>query len=63
MDTIQNRQSAKILMFPTAGRTIAANLSRQAKFAAEVAALPAIDLGGAWYHDEAISTTTRESKN
>lgn len=60
MNTIQHRQPAQILTFPTAKRAAAINLSRQAKFAAEVAALRSqkIVSGDAWYHQAAIEEET-----
>ncbi|TIO75824.1 MAG: DUF2735 domain-containing protein, partial [Mesorhizobium sp.] len=39
MDVTTSRPSAKILMFPLAGRASASNLGAKAKFAAELASL------------------------
>lgn len=65
MDTTRHRQPAQILTFPTAKRTAAINLGRQAKFAAEVAALRSqkIVSGDSWYHEAAIEEAARERKN
>lgn len=65
MDTTRHRQSAQILTFPTAKRAAAINLSRQAKFAAEVAALRSqkIVSGDSWYHEAAIEEAARDRKN
>ena len=65
MQTVQPRQSAKILMFPVAGRRSAAILSNQARFAAELAALGSgyTEFGSGWYHDEAIDDESRDRRN
>jgi hypothetical protein len=65
MDTTQPRQSAQILMFPTATRAAATILSRQAKFAAEVASLRSqkIVSGDSWYHEAAVEEAARDRKN
>ena len=56
MEIISTQPSAKILMFPTAARASASNLSGKAKFAAELASLRGVraDFGDGWYHDAAI---------
>ncbi|TIW19585.1 MAG: DUF2735 domain-containing protein [Mesorhizobium sp.] len=55
MEVATSRPSAKILMFPLAGREPASNLGAKAKFAAELAALRSThaDFDG-WYHEAAI---------
>lgn len=65
MDAKLNGQSAQILTFPSAKRATAVNLSRKARFAAEVAALPLTrtDYGSGWYHDAAIEDASSERKN
>lgn len=65
MENTSSRQSAQILMFPTAKRAAAANLSRQAKFAAQAAALPVAhtDFGDGWYHEAAIQEEARDRRN
>ena len=65
METTSHRQSAQILTFPTAKRSAATNLSRQAKFAAEVAALrtQTIASSDSWYHQAAIDEAGRDRKN
>jgi Protein of unknown function (DUF2735) len=65
MGTIQRRQSAQILTFPTAARAAATNLSKKAKFAAEIASLRSqkIVSGDSWYHEAAIEEETRDRKN
>jgi hypothetical protein len=55
MHTDQQPHSAVILSFPTATRRAALNLSNKAKFAAELAALPRMNVDtDAWYHQAAI---------
>jgi hypothetical protein len=55
MQVTPSRPSAKILMFPLAGRKSALNLGAKAKFAAELASLrnTHADFDG-WYHEAAI---------
>ncbi|RRI03800.1 DUF2735 domain-containing protein [Mesorhizobium tamadayense] len=55
MEVSPSRPSAKILMFPLAGRISASNLGAKAKFAAELASLrnTQADFDG-WYHEAAI---------
>ncbi|MDX8492011.1 DUF2735 domain-containing protein [Mesorhizobium sp. VK22B] len=55
MEVTTSRPSAKILMFPLAGRASASNLGAKAKFAAELASLrdTHADFDG-WYHEAAI---------
>ncbi|AZO47190.1 MAG: DUF2735 domain-containing protein [Mesorhizobium sp.] len=55
MQVTPSRPSAKILMFPLAGRKAASNLGAKAKFAAELASLrnTHADFDG-WYHEAAI---------
>ena len=61
MEIVSARPSAKILMFPLAGRKSASNLGAKAKFAAEIAALrdehPDFD---GWYHEAAIEEENRQ---
>jgi hypothetical protein len=61
MQVTQSRPSAKILMFPLAGRKSASNLGAKAKFAAEVAALRGeyADFDG-WYHEAAVEEESRQ---
>lgn len=56
MQTTNTNRSATILAFPTAKRRAAVFLGKQAKFAAEVAALSErqVDFEGGWYHQDAI---------
>lgn len=65
MDARTARPSAKILTFPTASRAAAVILSRQAKFAAEVAALRSqkIVLSDSWYHQAAIEDVASDRRN
>jgi hypothetical protein len=56
MNKTSHRQTAQILAFPLARRLTAKNLSKRAKFAAEVAAMraeKAVAIDG-WYHQAAI---------
>ena len=55
MEVLHSRPSAKILMFPLAGRKPASNLGAKAKFAAELASLryTHADFDG-WYHEAAL---------
>lgn len=57
MRTDPGPRSATILMFPTAARSPAVNLSNKAKFAAELAALEGrtVACADAWYHQEAVA--------
>ncbi|PBC09608.1 DUF2735 domain-containing protein [Mesorhizobium sp. WSM3859] len=55
MEIVSARPTAKILMFPLAGRKSALNLGAKAKFAAELATLHGehADFDG-WYHEAAV---------
>lgn len=56
MNKTSHRQTAQILAFPLARRLAAKNLSKRAKFAAEVAAMRSektVAIDG-WYHQAAI---------
>ncbi|MDX8464284.1 DUF2735 domain-containing protein [Mesorhizobium sp. VK23B] len=55
MEIVSTRPTAKILMFPLAGRASASNLGAKAKFAAELASLrnTYADFDG-WYHEAAV---------
>ena len=57
--------SATIVMFPTAKRAAAVILGKQAKFAAEVAALRSQTIvnSDSWYHQEAIEEARPGRKN
>lgn len=60
MQFTQPRPSAKILMFPLAGRPSASNLGAKAKFAAELASLRTTDVDfDAWYHEAAVEEETQ----
>jgi hypothetical protein len=65
MESISTRPSAKILMFPVAGRGSASNLSDKAKFAAELASLRGVrtDFGDGWYHDAAIEEARQDRRS
>lgn len=65
MEITPARPSAKILMFPVAGRVPALNLGVKAKFAAELASLRDIhtDFGGGWYHEAAIEEENQLRKS
>ena len=60
MEIVSARPSAKILMFPLAGRKSASNLGAKAKFAAELATLRGeqADFDG-WYHEAAVEEENR----
>ncbi|MDG4884671.1 DUF2735 domain-containing protein [Mesorhizobium sp. WSM4884] len=64
MEVTTSRPSAKILMFPLAGRTSASNLGAKAKFAAEIASLrnTHADFDG-WYHAAAIEEEIQQRKS
>lgn len=64
MEMMSTRPSAKILMFPTAVRAPASNLSGKAKFAAELASLRNnhTDYGSGWYHEAAIEEAEQDRK-
>jgi len=56
MNNTSHRQTAQILVFPLARRLAAKNLSKRAKFAAELATMraeKAVAIDG-WYHQAAI---------
>lgn len=56
MNKTSDRQTAQILVFPLARRLAAKNLSKRAKFAAELATMraeKAVAIDG-WYHQAAI---------
>ena len=55
MEIVSAHPTAKILMFPPAGRKPASNLGAKAKFAAELATLHGehADFDG-WYHEAAV---------
>jgi len=65
MQVTPSRPSAKILMFPLAGRKSALNLGAKAKFAAELASLRAgpADCGDAWYHEAAVEEESQQRKS
>jgi hypothetical protein len=65
MDRTPDRQSAKILIFPTRRRAAASDLGNKAKFAAEVALLRTINIAGesAWYHQAEIEEAARNRKH
>ncbi|MDX8478670.1 DUF2735 domain-containing protein [Mesorhizobium sp. VK24D] len=64
MEVTTSRQSAKIMMFPLAGRMSASNLGAKAKFAAELASLrnTHADFDG-WYHEAAIEEENQQRKS
>ena len=64
MQVTQSRPSAKILMFPLAGRKSASNLGAKAKFAAELATLRGehADFDG-WYHEAAVEEENPQHKS
>ncbi len=64
MEVATSRPSAKILMFPLAGRMSASNLGAKAKFAAELASLrnTQADFDG-WYHEAAIEEENQQRKS
>ncbi|RWD95138.1 DUF2735 domain-containing protein [Mesorhizobium sp.] len=64
MEVITSRPSAKILMFPLAGRVSASNLGAKAKFTAELASLrnTHADFDG-WYHEAAIEEENHQRKS
>ena len=64
MEIVSVRPSAKILMFPLAGRKSASNLGAKAKFAAELAALRGehVDFDG-WYHEAAVEEENQQRKS
>ena len=65
MEIVSARPTAKILMFPLAGRKSALNLGAKAKFAAEVRAIRKLDVlaESGWYHQEAIDSAANARKN
>jgi Protein of unknown function (DUF2735) len=65
MDRSPDRQSAKILTFPTRRRAGASELGNKAKFAAEVALLRTMTIAGesAWYHEAEIEDAARNRKH
>ena len=64
MQVMQSRPSAKILMFPLAGRKSASNLGAKAKFAAELAGLRGEHADfDSWYHEAAIEEENRQPKS
>ena len=64
MEIVSARPSAKILMFPLAGRKSASNLGAKAKFAAELATLRGehADFDG-WYHEAAVEEENPQRKS
>ncbi|RUV40997.1 MAG: DUF2735 domain-containing protein [Mesorhizobium sp.] len=64
MEVTTSRPSAKILMFPLAGRASASKLGAKAKFAAELASLrnTHADFDG-WYHQAAIEEEHKQLKS
>ncbi|WP_217570585.1 DUF2735 domain-containing protein [Mesorhizobium sp. GbtcB19] len=64
MEIVSARPTAKILMFPLAGRRTASNLGAKAKFAAELASLHGehADFDG-WYHEAALEDEDRQRKS
>ncbi|MBZ9704085.1 MULTISPECIES: DUF2735 domain-containing protein [unclassified Mesorhizobium] len=64
MEVTLARPSAKILMFPLAGRVSASNLGAKAKFAAELASLrnTHADFDG-WYHEAAVEEENQQPKS
>lgn len=64
MQVTPSRPSAKILMFPVAGRKPASNLGAKAKFAAELAALGGehADFDG-WYHEAAVEEENQQRES
>ncbi|PBB37671.1 DUF2735 domain-containing protein [Mesorhizobium sp. M1A.F.Ca.ET.072.01.1.1] len=64
MEVTTSRPSARILMFPLAGRASASNLGAKAKFAAELASLrnTHADFDG-WYHQAAIEEEHKQRKS
>ena len=66
MATAGQRESAKILQFPTKGRPVSGNGPyEQARFAADAAAAPRVAkvaVGSGWYHEAAIQEAEQASK-
>ena len=64
MEIVSTRPTAKILMFPLAGRKPASNLGAKAKFAAELALLrgESVDFDG-WYHEAAVEEENQQLKS
>ncbi len=60
-----HRESATIYMFPAGGRAKSPEAVRQARFAAEIAALRASNTvcTDSWYHDEAIREADESAKH
>jgi len=65
MDANTPRPSAQIISFPAGGRRAAANLSMEAKFAAEVRAIRKLKIAAetGWYHQDAIDQAALSRKN
>jgi hypothetical protein len=65
MTTNSDRASAMIFQFPARGRFATGDQSREAKLPANVVlstGVARVAAGGAWYHDEAIQESIRESE-
>ena len=65
MDATTPRPSAQIISFPAGGRRAAANLSMEAKFAAEVRSIRKLKIAAetGWYHQDAVEQAALNRKN
>lgn len=64
MTVIQKRETAKIYPFPMKNGANVGMPSKEAKWAAEIAAMGATQavIGSSWYHDEAVKADARPER-